>query len=208
MKKSPVLSSNASSAHKWVLYGLAANPPHTGHWSCVRYLQDQGYGVLIAPSFSHAFGKVLAPFEMRLGWLRDAATEFGVSGPRVHIWDEERTVAAGKTAGVPVYSIEMLRRANAQLERSVALAIGPDNANPTVFSRFHQHEAITRDHGVVVLPETMSLRSSQIRAKLSDGGGVDDELMRWVGRSIAPSVVDFFAPAPENKTNAGYFKHC
>jgi nicotinate-nucleotide adenylyltransferase len=182
------------------LYGLAGNPPHAGHWACVAELASRGYGVLVAPSFSHAFGKRMAPFELRVRWLAEAGREFEALGPNAWVWDEERRVAEGKGESGVVYSIDMLARAREIFGRAPVLAVGPDNADPAVFGRFHQHERIAAEFGVEFLPELGSSRSTLIRNHLAEGNGCDAKLRLWVGDSIAQSVANHFArSAPSAK---------
>lgn len=183
-----------SAGRPLALYGLAANPPHRGHWSCVRDLAARGYFVLVAPSFAHAFGKNMAPFELRSRWLREAGAEFGALGDHARVWEEEREAAAGRPAGSPVYSIEMLERALELFGRPPRLAMGPDNLDPMVFARFHQSERIASDFGLVALAESEAVRSTQIRAALAAGEAGGEFLSHSVGRAIAASVADFFSP--------------
>lgn len=176
----------------WALYGLASNPPHAGHWACVRQLLDLGRNVLVAPSYAHAFGKEMAPFETRLTWLEEARHDFGLDCERVIVWRAEAIVAMRQLNAGPIYSIEMLRYAQEQYGGNVALALGPDNAATSVFSRFHQHDAIAREHGLVVLKETAGVRSTIIRKKIIDGTMSVKELSSFVGPTIAPSVFQYF----------------
>lgn len=189
----PDSQAKCSPGDGWVLYGLAGNPPHAGHWSCVRQLLDLRRRVIVAPSYAHAFGKAMAPFETRLRWLEAARVDFGLDSGRVIVWSAEARVAAGRPEGASVYSIEMLRLAEYEFGGSVALAVGPDNADLAVFSRFREHEAIARDHGLVVLSETPGIRSTMIRQRLLDGLLGVEELSALVGPAIAPSVMRYFA---------------
>lgn len=174
------------------LYGLAGNPPHRGHWACVRKLADQGYFVLVAPSFAHAFGKRMAPFELRARWLREAGEEFGALGAHAEVWEEEGAVAREIPEGQPIYSIDMLERAEKIFSRAPRLAVGPDNLDPEVFKRFHESARIAAEFGLAPLVEAENTRSTQIREALASGCG-EEFLRERVGRRIAPSVAKFFA---------------
>lgn len=173
------------------LYGLAGNPPHRGHWACVRNLAAEGYFVLVAPSFAHAFGKRMAPFDLRVRWLREAGEEFGALGDNAEVWEEERVAAREVPEGQPIYSIDMLARAQKIFGRAPRLAVGPDNMDPEVFKRFHESARIAAEFGLAPLAEAENTRSTQIREALASGCA-DAFLSERVGRRIAPSVAEFF----------------
>ena len=55
------------------IFGGSFNPPHTAHVVLVREALRHPHGpdkVLIIPTYVHAFGKSLAPYEMRMQMLR------------------------------------------------------------------------------------------------------------------------------------------
>lgn len=179
---------------KAALYGLAGNPPHKGHWGCVRELAQAGYFVIVSPSAAHAFGKRMAPYAQRVSWARMGLEEFcaDLSG-RVALWDGEERLRERLGADA-VYSIDALRELAPQWpEHHLELAVGPDNADPAVFKKFKDSQAILSEFGLVALSEQDARRSTQIRElmrELQASGSAElrAELERCVGRSVAASL--------------------
>ena len=169
------------------VYGLAANPPHRGHWACVEALVEKGFKVAMVHSFAHAFGKNMAPFGTRVEWLRQAAVDFKVSSSCL-IWPIEEEVSLMKKAGDRVYSIEILDCARSRFGGVVKLAVGPDNAEESIFSRFHSSERIRSEYGLIVVPEVEGVRSTVIRERIISNRFEQDELSNWIGTSIAEEV--------------------
>lgn len=153
---------------KKVLYGLAGNPPHIGHWGCVRHLVENGYFVIISPSAGHAFGKKMSPFEDRLQWITHGVHEFCHDiKDHFEIWGGELALRDQLEAET-VYSIDVLKALSKQYPQdSFSLAIGPDNAIPEVFNRFKSAKQIQEEFGVVVTPEQGATRSTAIRESLT-----------------------------------------
>jgi nicotinate-nucleotide adenylyltransferase len=174
------------------LYGLAANPPHAGHWSCVDALISQGYKVLMAPSISHAFGKRMVDFNTRVDWLNRASVDFGVSDLCL-VWPIEAVIASERTCGDLIYSIDVLDRARVIFGGDIKLAVGPDNAAKETFSRFRDAQRILSQYGLVVVPEVDGIRSTMIRDRLAVGDATSVELVSWVGLSIAKDIAKSFS---------------
>lgn len=60
--------------------------------------------------------------------------------------------------------LEHLRTVHPQAE--LHLALGPDNAAPTVFRRFKNYQRLVEEFGLVTLEERIHVRSTWIRAEL------------------------------------------
>lgn len=150
--------------------------------------------VIVSPSAAHAFGKRMAPYATRLEWARMGLEEFcsDLKG-RFELWEGEEALRQRLKASA-VYSIDALEELGALWPaRSLALAVGPDNADPEVFKKFKDHDKILANHGLVVLPEQDAKRSTQIRelmAELKAGGppSLKEELEWCVGRRVAASL--------------------
>lgn len=74
---------------KIALFGGSFNPPHAGHKEMARRVARRKAmdEIWILPAYRHPFGKVLAPFEMRLKLCR---SHFKSLGPKVKVKDLER----------------------------------------------------------------------------------------------------------------------
>lgn len=178
------------------IYGLAANPPHIGHWACVRFLVGEGFNVLITPSYSHAFGKDMAPFLMRVDWLERAGSELGLLDGSAVVWrgeaDYVRAAVDHQVVQGPVYSIDILRWAQ-KCGYKAKLAIGPDNADPHMFCKFKDHAVILAEYGVVILPETHKVRSTFIRENIHNHVLIE----RLVGKQACSDIIKFFSKDAE-----------
>lgn len=179
---------------KAALYGLAGNPPHRGHWGCVRGLVEAGYFVVVSPSAGHAFGKRMAPYAQRVEWARMGLEEFcsDLRG-RYELWDGEERLRQ-RMGAQAVYSIDVLRELAAlHPMRELKLAVGPDNAIPEVFEKFKEHQSIVRDFGLVALEEQDAKRSTHLRElmerlRLSGSADLLEELEKSVGARVAASL--------------------
>jgi nicotinate-nucleotide adenylyltransferase len=78
------------------LFGGSFNPPHVAHlMAMLLVLETQPVDELwMIPTFRHAFGKELAPFEDRLEMCRRAARPLG---PRVRISEVERDLGQAQS---------------------------------------------------------------------------------------------------------------
>ena len=179
---------NFVKGHPIAIYGLAANPPHRGHWGCIQNLVSRGYKVLVVPSYSHAFGKKMAPFDLRVKWLRMAGVNFQEIKDFFLIWDIEKELYKD---GAPIYSIDLLDYLKRTVGISAVLAVGPDNAKKEVFSKFKNYEKINSEYGVVVVPEAIDIRSTWIRTQIKENR--PEFVKEYLGEEIFKEVVNFFA---------------
>lgn len=102
------------------LFGGAFNPPHLAHLFTVQYLlsREDVDEVWIMPSAKHAFGKEMAPFNVRVKMLRECFST--MQGVLICLIENERTLS-GKTFDTLV----TLSERSPELEFS--LVIGADN---------------------------------------------------------------------------------
>jgi len=164
------------------VYGGSFNPPHVGHAMVASWVRWTGRAdaVWLVPVFRHAFedrhGKVLAPFEARLGWCTALAEELG---PDFAASDVERRLPA------PSFTVDTLSHlAAAHPEHSFRLVVGAD-VLPQV-GAWRRWDEIERRFSPVVVGrqgypappdrpsvEFPSVSSSDIRARLLSGAPVD-----------------------------------
>lgn len=143
------------------------------------------------PSASHAFGKRPLPFEIRTALcslaLRSLSSDLQ---QRVAVSTIEAVMLAEQPQR-PVFSIDVLERLRRDHpSTSFTLAIGPDNAAPDVFSRFHRHQDISRLFGVMVSEEHGDGRSTLCRELLGSWWRTkNDDIFRRLERLLPEPVL-------------------
>jgi len=125
-----------------ILFGGSFNPPHKGHVAAIRHVlsSNPGSELLVLPTYQHAFGKDLAPFEDRLKMTKAALK--GVPGVRVS--DLEKRLG-GKS--------RTIRLVDAVLEKSpgarVSIAVGSDI--PSTIHRWAESERLLQIADLIVV---------------------------------------------------------
>lgn len=170
------------------VYGGSFNPPHVGHAMVAGWLRwaDRADQVWLIPAFSHPFDKALAPFASRVAACEALAA---LVGPWVRVDPIEATLPT------PSYTIDTLATLSARHpEHQFRLVVGAD-VLPTTDAWKRWDEIVARHAPIVVgrggypdvpgAPTFPSISSSEVRAALSEGRGVDhlvpDGVLRaWV----------------------------
>ena len=154
------------------LFGYAGNPPHLGHLEVIEWLAARYDKVLVSPSASHAFGKKLPDINIRV--ILSVALLSCTDAPNVELIEIEEEMAQ-HTDG-PIYSYDVLCELRKQYPNdTIHLAVGPDNAVPEIWQRFHRADDIMRDFGRVIAPDMGAhKRSTQIRAMLERGASYEE----------------------------------
>ncbi len=167
------------------LLGGSFNPPHVAHVMAAYWaLATQGVSeVWLLPTFKHAFGKVLAPFEDRVRMCELAAA--AVRG--LHVCTAEAELASDPLVGKTVRTLEHLREKHPTLR--FALVVGTDIlAEATKWYRWDRVTELARILVVgrggiaasgqdVVLP---AISSTEIRERIARG----EDVSRWVPRRV------------------------
>ncbi len=146
--------------------GATFDPPHAGHWDSVAQVYPEAAGVWLLPSASHAFGKQPVAWAHRLAMLELGQHHWSATQPVVICPLEAELLAAQGGQG-PIYTYPVLQELQRRLQQPVRLVIGPDNAQPQVWARFHEAEALARDFQPWVVAERVPGRSSLCRAALA-----------------------------------------
>jgi nicotinate-nucleotide adenylyltransferase len=153
------------------IFGGSFDPPHVAHLLAVSYVLATGdvERVLVAPTFEHAFGKRLAPFEERLELCRRCFRDLA----RVEVSALEAEMPR------PSYTVRLLERLRADHPgRPLRLVIGSDVladtaawfeyervialAPPLVLTRVgHERPGL----GPAVLPDVSSTRIRELLAR-------------------------------------------
>lgn len=105
----------------WLVFGGSFNPPHVAHVLAVclarTLLGDEYEGTLVIPTFAHAFGKPLAPFEDRVAMA--AAAFAWIPGVEISPIEQE--------LGAPSRTVRTLRELKRRApERALRLLVGAD----------------------------------------------------------------------------------
>lgn len=167
------------------LFGGSFNPPHVGHVAVVGWVLacqpvDEVWAV---PCFQHAFGKALAPFDLRARMLQAALAPFGERARVCRVEEElggvSRTVDTleALTARHPDTSFALVAGADVRAEL-------PLWKEPERLSRLASWIWLPR-RGVAQAPDEPpylfpEISSSDIRARCRDG----QPLEGWVPRGV------------------------
>ncbi|WP_455233312.1 adenylyltransferase/cytidyltransferase family protein [Geopseudomonas aromaticivorans] len=178
-----------------VVYGGAFNPPHAGHADAIRQLAHVARRILVVPSYRHAFGKDMAPFDLRLSWLRRIVERLAAEGVPVEVDDCERQLAIEQHR--PLYSWDLLSHIAAReglTAREVGFVVGEDNL--AALARFHRAEELLRTFPLVLAREQVPLHSTMIRQAAGDGREIE---ALWLAPGLTPHDYAFFAGASQGR---------
>ncbi|WP_260260691.1 nicotinate-nicotinamide nucleotide adenylyltransferase [Vibrio intestinalis] len=145
---------------KIAVFGSAFNPPSLGHKSVIESLQHFDH-VLLLPSISHAWGKQMLDYALRTqlvdAFIDDMDLD-NVSRSQV----EEVLFQQTKQAVTTFSVLEALQQQWPDSE--LTFVMGPDNLFN--FSKFYKSDEIVRRWSVMACPETVAIRSTDIRHAL------------------------------------------
>lgn len=151
------------------VFGSAFNPPHNGHRDVIVQLVGQADAVFLVPSFRHAFGKQMWPFEQRLK-LVTALADSVLAGVDVVVSDIERILAQARPSQLPIYTYNVLSAlAKKYPQAELMFVVGPDNAQPQTWNRFYRAADITARWRLFAAKQRVSVRSTLIRQNLARG---------------------------------------
>ncbi|WP_246616472.1 nicotinate-nicotinamide nucleotide adenylyltransferase [Thaumasiovibrio subtropicus] len=150
---------------KIAIFGSAFNPPTKGHLSVVSRLTHFDE-VWMMPSFAHAWGKSMAPFELRCEWVRVFIEDSGLSN--LVLRTDEQNFAKG---GEAVTTYAVLSAFSAKFDdHEFTFVVGPDNF--LNFSKFHRSDDILAKWSVLACPQTVDIRSTYVRNAVLEGNNV------------------------------------
>jgi len=158
------------------VYGGSFNPPHVGHAMVTAWLRwtDRVDEVWLLPTFEHAFGKALLPFELRVQCCEALATAVG---PWVRVEPIESQLP------VPSYTIDTLEALSREHPRHhFRVVVGADILPET--PRWKAWDAIEESFPPIVVgrggyppipgvPSFPEISSTEIRAAIVRGDPVD-----------------------------------
>ncbi|KEY90463.1 nicotinate-nucleotide adenylyltransferase [Candidatus Photodesmus katoptron] len=152
---------------KIAAFGSAFNPPSLGHKSIITSLNHFDK-ILLIPSIYHPFGKKMINYQVRCQLVDAFITDINLLNvERSKI--EEKLLKIEKP--VKTYTL-LLELSNEFPESDITFVLGPDNL--LNFPNFYKSEEILKYWNILICPERISIRSSDIRQKLANGLNIDD----------------------------------
>lgn len=147
------------------VFGSAFNPPSLGHKSVLERLQHFDR-VLLLPSFAHAWGKVMINYEARCELVTAFIADLGLSNLELSRLEQE--MAKGNES-ITTFAVltELQQRHPAD---QLTFVVGPDNF--LNFSKFYKADEILSQWQVLACPQTVPVRSTQIRDNIVNNGPV------------------------------------
>ncbi len=149
---------------KIAVFGSAFNPPTFGHKSVLERLSHFDL-VLMVPSIAHAWGKEMLPYPIRCELVQLFIDDIALQNVQLcdvetHLYEPEAQ------ASVTTYAVlEQLQKDYP--ESDLTFVMGPDNF--LQFSKFYKANEITQKWSVLACPETIGVRSTQIRQNCNVG---------------------------------------
>jgi nicotinate-nucleotide adenylyltransferase len=154
------------------VFGSACNPPHIGHADVIQQALNVFDRVIVIPSYVHPFGKVMAPYDIRLSMVKAMADELD-GGARVVVSDIERIMYEGRVeAGnpSPVFTYHLLCELDRlNPENNHVFIASHDILAPEIWSKFNFGDEIKSHWGVWEAKEQIKVRSTMIRQMVAQG---------------------------------------
>jgi nicotinate-nucleotide adenylyltransferase len=172
-----------------IVYGGAFDPPHAGHVDVIHQTEPLGNHLLLVPSYRHAHGKKMAPFDLRVAWLARIAEELRQDDLHVNVETCERKLAS--QTGSPIYTWDLLHHI-AQRERvdpkRVAFVVGEDNRSAV--QQFYRGDELMSTFGIIVAKEKLPIHSTTIRQECLEGQVVN---AAWMAPGLHVSDFSYYA---------------
>ena len=147
---------------KIAVFGSAFNPPSLGHKSVIERLGHFDK-VLLVPSISHAWGKTMLPYETRLNMINAFISDLELSN--VELSTLEKEIHIPEQSVTTFYLLKKLQELHSNAD--ITFVIGPDNL--LKFNKFFKADEIIKRWSVMACPETLSIRSTDIRNTIQRG---------------------------------------
>ena len=147
------------------VFGSAFNPPTLGHKSVLERLQHFDR-VLLLPSYSHAWGKEMIDFDARCELVEAFIDDLQL--PNLELSRLEQEMAVGNES-ITTYAV--LTELQARMpEAQLTFVVGPDNF--LNFAKFFKSAEILSRWQVLACPETVNVRSTQVRENINNKRGI------------------------------------
>ncbi len=157
----------STSTRKIAVFGSAFNPPTLGHLSVISRLSHFDT-VLLVPSIAHPWGKQMLDFDARCELVELFLQDIELNNVQLSRVEEE--IFDGSH---PVTTFKLLNYIQDTMKGAdISFVVGPDNFFN--FSKFAHADEIVERWSVLACPQTVDVRSTQIREKLQKGELIDD----------------------------------
>lgn len=152
--------------NKIAVFGSAFNPPTLGHKSVIESLEhfDQ---VLLVPSISHAWGKEMADYGLRCQLVEAFISDLNSS--KVELSRVEECLLKPEQTVTTYAVLKELQKQHAGSE--LTFVVGPDNF--VKFCQFYKAEEILTKWNVLACPETVLVRSTDVRGRLAESKDIN-----------------------------------
>ena len=141
------------------VFGSAFNPPSLGHKSVLERLQHFDR-VLLLPSYSHAWGKEMLDYDARCELVEAFIDDLKL--PNLELSRLEQDMAVGNE---PITTFAVLSELQRRMpDAELTFVVGPDNF--LNFAKFYKSAEILNRWQVLACPETVNVRSTQIRENI------------------------------------------
>jgi len=159
------------------VFGSAFNPPSLGHKSVLERLQHFDR-VLLLPSYAHAWGKEMLDYNARCELV--AAFIDDLDLPNLELSRLEQEMAIGNE---PITTFAVLTELQVQMpDVEFTFVVGPDNF--LNFSKFYKSTEILNQWQVLACPETVNVRSTQIRDNIVNRRSISHLTTQKVARML------------------------
>ncbi|MDA9557882.1 nicotinate-nicotinamide nucleotide adenylyltransferase [Vibrio sp.] len=146
---------------KIAVFGSAFNPPSLGHKSVIESLSHFDE-VLLLPSIAHAWGKEMLPYDQRCELVNAFLKDIEVNNAQLSTIEKE--IYKNGESVITYEVLIALQSKNPEAE--LTFILGPDNFFN--FSRFAKAEEIVQRWHILMCPENVKIRSTDIRNALKD----------------------------------------
>lgn len=171
------------------IYGGAFDPFHNGHLEVVKLILPKVERLFVTPSYSHAFGKNMAPFDLRYSWVEQSINKAFANEKfqnKVLVSDAEKDIGMLKDGSI--YTIDVLQYFEEKYnleKKEIAYIIGEDNV--VNMPKFKDYEKI-KEYSLIVIPEQHKYKhSSELKRELSIKG-----LQNQVNDTIIQDIISHY----------------
>lgn len=156
-------------AMKIGIFGSAFCPPTLGHLSLIDQFPEFDR-IWLIPSYSHAFGKKMYPYDVRLKLTREFASDINAIKGKLQVLAVDIESKIQKENGDPVYTYDLLSALENEFggEHKFTFIAGPDNKEN--WDKFYKSQEILDSWDVVFGVESKPVRSTKVRELIAKNG--------------------------------------